>query len=328
MSNFLDNFLKPKLVDISEPEKNKLKIVIEPLEKGFGYTVGNALRRTMLAALPGSAIVEAKISGILHEFESKDGVYEDIMEILLNLSNVHFKLEKRESVELSLSKRGPCKIFASDFAIPEDIKIANPNFVIANIDHTGDINLNVKVLKGKGCKLVLDKNEFIKKKNDGWFHLDAFFSPVNKVSYKIENTKIKEKIDLDRLIIFVETNGTITAAEALHWSSKILIEQLTVFVKFDKKEIDEEKMMKDNINPELLKTVEQLELTVRSSNCLKSENIKYIGDLIQKTEAELLKTPNLGKKSLTEIKNLLLERGLTLGTRDESWIKFKNENKE
>lgn len=326
MSSFLDNFLKPKLVDISETEPNKIKIVIEPLEKGFGYTIGNALRRVMLSALPGSAITEARISGVLHEFALKDGVYEDIMDILLNLSNVHFKLENRDNAELSLNKKGPCQILASDFAVPEDIKIANPDFVIANIDYSGDLALDVKVLKSKGCRMIPNKSDSIKKRLEGWFPLDAFFSPVNKVSFKIENIKTKSKIDIDRLIIFVETNGTITATEALHWSSKILSEQLSVFIKFDKEEIDEQKILKESINPELFKTIESLELTVRSANCLKSENIKYIGDLIQKTESELLKTPNFGKKSLTEIKSILSNKGLELGTKDESWIKFKNEN--
>lgn len=328
MSNFLDNFLKPKLVDISETEPNKLKIVIEPLEKGFGHTIGNALRRVMLSALPGSAITEARISGVLHEFAIKDGMYEDVIDMLINLSNVHFKLEERDSAELSLSKKGPCKILASDFAVPDDIKIANPNFVIANIDYSGDLNLDVRVLKSKGCRLVLSKNNQIKKNLDGWFPLDAFFSPVNKVNFKIESTKTKSKIELDKLIIFVETNGTITASEALHWSSKILTEQLAVFIKFDKKEIEEQKTLKESINPELFKTVESLELTVRSANCLKSENIKYVGDLIQKTESELLKTPNFGKKSLSEIKDLLSSKGLSLGTKDDAWIKFKNENNE
>lgn len=326
MSDFLDDFLKPKLVNVVESNDNKIKIVIEPLERGFGHTLGNALRRIMLSSMPGAAVTEVKISGILHEFLGRDGVYEDIIDILLNLSGISFKLENKNYVELSLNKKGPCTVLASDFILSHGISIINPEHIIANIDASGDIGIDIRVVKSRGYKAILNKYDFDKKNFIGWLPINAFFSPINKVSYKIENTRVKNRTDLDRLIIFIETNGTISASEALHWSSKILSEQLSVFINFDKESVKEKKMIKDNINPELLKSVDSLELTVRSANCLKAENIHYIGDLIQKSEIELLKTPNLGKKSLTEIKEILSNKGLCLGIKDELWIKFKSEN--
>jgi len=327
MSDFLDSFLKPKLVDVVELESNKIKVVVEPLERGFGHTLGNALRRIMLSSMPGAAVVEARISGVLHEFLSKNGVYEDIMDLLLNLSGICFKLENRESVELSLSKKGPCKVFASDFVLPSDVKIINPKYVIANIDSSGDLGIDIRVLKDRGYKSVLHRYDYIKKDLIGWLPLDACFSPVNKVSYKVENTRVKNRTDLDKLIIFIETNGTITASEALHWSSKILSDQLSVFINFEREAVNDRQFVKDNINPELFKFVDSLELTVRSANCLKAENIHYIGDLVQKSEADLLKTPNLGKKSLMEIKDILHGKGLYLGYKDDSWLKFKDNDK-
>ena len=326
MSDFLNGFLKPKLVDVIELGDNKIEVTIEPLERGFGHTLGNALRRIMLSSMPGSAITEVKISGILHEFTAKNGVYEDIMDILLNLNNICFKLENKDYVELSLSKKGPCVVLASDFILPHGIKIINPDYVIANIDDSGELGIDIRVVKGRGYRTILNNQEIAKKDFIGWISLNTFFSPINRVSYKVENTRVKNRTDLDKLIISIETNGTISASEALHWSSKILSDQLAVFINFDKESVKDEQLVKESINPELLKSVDSLELTVRSANCLKAENIHYIGDLILKNESELLKTPNLGKKSLMEIKDILFKKGLHLGTKDSLWLKYKSEN--
>lgn len=326
MSDLLDNFLKPNVSEIVEFDLNRIKIVIEPLEKGFGYTLGCALRRVMLSSIPGAAVTEARITGILHEFTSKEGVREDIIDILLNLSEISFKLESRESVELSLSKKGPCTIIASDFTLPHDVKLINPDQVVANLDLNGNLNIDIRVLKRIGSRIVSNKNIYLDKKYAGWLSLDAFYSPINKVTYNVETTSTRTRSNLDKLTIIIETNGTIDALEILHWASRILVEQFSVFVLFDKKVIEEKKIIKEDVNPELVKFVDTLELTVRSTNCLRTEKVRYIGDLIQMSEADLLRMPNLGKKSLSEIKEVLKSKGLVLGTRDESWIKFKNEN--
>lgn len=323
MFNFINNFLKPKIVSIDEKDSSNITIVIEPLERGFGCTLGNALRRVLLSSMPGSAIVAAKIDGVLHEFMSKDGLYEDVIDFLLNLSGIHFKLENRDSVELSLSKMGPCCILAKDFILPHDVKIINQDYVLGNLDFEGKISLSVKVSNGMGYKSTFSKNMIIGNKPLGWIPLDASFSPVESVSYKVENARVVNRTDLDRLIISMSTNGTITVSEALHWASKILIEQFSVFVDINSDVTSKDTFVDEEINPDILKSIDILELTVRSNNCLKTENVNYIGDLIQKTELELLKTPNLGKKSLNEIKNILISKGFSLGTKIDNWEKIK-----
>jgi len=328
MFDFISSFLKPKLVDITERNKYDISIIIEPLERGFGYTLGNALRRVLLSSMPGCAVVEAKVSGILHEFASKSGVYEDIIDILLNLGGIQFILEGRDKVELYMEKKGNGIVLAKDFILPHDVKIVNPNYIIANIDSYGELGLGVRVIKGKGYKSIFNK-DLIKEKNfTGWLQLDASFSPINKVSYRVENTRVINRTDLDKLIIDIETNGTISGSEALHWAAKVLTEQLSVFIHFEASKKDKVLPEEKKINPELFKTVDNLELTVRSANCLKMENIYYIGDLVQKTEFELLKTPNLGKKSLSEIKNILALRKLELGMKIENWDKIKTAHKD
>jgi len=326
MYDILDNFLKPRVSEIDEIDLNNIKITIDPLEQGFGDTIGCALRRVMLSSIPGACIVEAKINGVLHEFSSKDGVREDIIDILLNLAGIHFRLDGRDQVELSLNKIGPCSVFASDFLLPHDVKLVNPDHFIASLDIDVNFTLEVRVLKGIGYSLVNEKTSYLSKKYTGWLSLDAFFSPVNKVSYYTETTSTKNRFNLDKLILCIETNGTVTALEILHYASRILVEQFSVFVLFDKKIVEEKKIIKNDINPELFKSVETLELTVRSANCLRAEKVRYIGDLVQMTEADLLRMPNLGKKSLNEIKEVLKIKGLFLGTKDESWTNFKNES--
>lgn len=323
MSNFIDDFLTPKLVDIKETDKDNITVVIEPLERGFGYTLGNALRRVLLSSMPGFAIVEAKISGVLHEFESKVGFYEDIIDILLNLSGIQFKVSGKDSVELVLHKSKVGQIVAGDFKLPNYVQILNPDYVLVNVNSTDDVQICVRVEKGRGYRSSFNKDLLKKEKLIGWIDLDASFSPINKVSYKVENTRVKNRTDLDRLILSISTNGTIGASEALHWAAKILSSQLCVFINLDCEDKNESVPVKKEVNPELLKSVDSLELTVRSANCLKAENIYYIGDLVQKSETELLKAPNLGRKSLTEIKDILLSKGLSLDSKNEQWNKIK-----
>ncbi len=327
MSSFFDDFLKPKIVDIKDLSNNDISVIIEPLERGFGHTIGTALRRVLLSSIPGYTVTEAKLSGVLHEFMVKDGIYDDVMDIMVKLSGICFKINNKDSVELSLSKKGPCDIFASDFVLPSDVSIINPNYFITTVNSSGDLSIDIKVNRGRGYVSSSEKFDFNKSDFSGWLRLDSSFSPVNRVSYDVENIRYKDRSDLDRLIINISTNGTISAVEALHWAAKILSDQLSVFISFEKEKVDVKSSVKDKINSELFKTVDNLELTVRSANCLKAENIYYIGDLVQKSEAELLKTPNLGKKSLAEIKHVLYERGLSLGCKDSNWLKILEEYK-
>jgi len=318
MLNFINKFLKPKSIKTYETDKDNIKVVIEPLEKGLGHTLGHALRRILLSSIPGYAIIGAKISGILHEFLSKEGVYEDIVDILLNLSEISFKVNRNiNSIELNLNKKGPCIIYAKDFIAPNYVKILNPNHVIANINSDGNLGIDVYVIRSIGHKLFNNKSFSSKKDLNKWLYVDAFFSPVKRVSYTVENTRIKNKTDLDRLVISLKTNGSISASNALHWSAKILSKQLSIFSAFNIEKPKKIKQLKHGKNYNLFKPIESLNLTVRSTNCLKSENIHYIGDLIKKTEIELLKMPNLGKKSLMEIKNILSTKGLKLSDKKE-----------
>lgn len=330
MGAFFDDFLKPKIVEVKEVSSNDIVVVIEPLERGFGHTIGTALRRVMLSSMPGYSVTEAKLSGVLHEFISKDGVYDDVMDILLRLGNIYFKSDDKDYFELSLNKKGPCDILASDFVLPSGIEIINPNYLITSIDASGDLGIDIKVRKGRGY--ISSSDKFVNSNNflSGWLKLDASFTPINSITYDVENFRSNDRGDLDKLILYITTNGTITALDALHFASKILCDQFSVFISFEKEKIDTKSSVRDKINPELFKTVDDLELTVRSANCLKAENIHYIGDLIQRSESELLKTPNLGKKSLAEIKHLLNERDLSLGCKDINWSKileeYKNDN--
>lgn len=330
MTDFLDNFLKPSIIEVKDLDINNIVVIIEPLERGFGHTIGTALRRVMLSFMPGCAVVEARISGVLHEFITKDGVYDDVMDILLKLNGIYFKLLDKDYVELSLNKKGPCDVLASDFVLPDGVEIVNPNYVITSIDSSGDLGIDIKVAKSIGCVSSNEIVTFEKAELSGWLKLDAFFSPINSFSYSVENVRIKGRDDLDKLILNINTNGTINALDALHLAAKILSDQLSIFIKIEKEKIDVKESVKSQINSELFKSVDSLDLTVRSANCLKAENIYYIGDLIQRSEVELLKTPNLGKKSLAEIKYILHERGLSLGCKDINWIKiledYKNEN--
>ncbi|MEY4121570.1 MAG: polymerase alpha subunit [Pseudomonadota bacterium] len=318
------NLLKPKNIHVEQLGHNRAKVTLEPFERGYGHTLGNALRRVLLSSMVGYAVTEVTIAGVVHEYSSIDGVQEDVVNILLNLKGVVFKLHNRDEVTLSLRKDGEGAVTAADIQTPHDVEIINPEHVIANLSQGGKIDIQLKVETGRGyVPGTVRRYGEEPSKSIGRIVLDASFSPVSRVSYSVENARVEQRTDLDRLVMEIETNGAITAEDAVRASSKILVEQLAVFAQLEGDQINslmaEAPRGNQQFDPILLRPVDELELTVRSANCLKAENIYYIGDLIQRTENELLKTPNLGRKSLNEIKEVLASRGLTLGMKLESW---------
>ncbi|MBK6868142.1 MAG: DNA-directed RNA polymerase subunit alpha [Burkholderiales bacterium] len=317
--------LKPKAIKVEPLADNKAEVTLEPFERGYGHTLGNALRRVLLSSMIGYAPTEVTIAGVLHEYSSIDGVQEDVVNILLNLKGVVFKLHNRDEVTLSLRKDGEGVVTAADIQTPHDVEVINPEHVIANLSQGGKLDMQIKVEKGRGyVPGTLRRYADEPTKSIGRIVLDASFSPIKRVSYAVENARVEQRTDLDKLVMEIETNGTITAEDAVRASAKILVEQLAVFAQLEGSELAafSEPAQRGGVasfDPILLRPVDELELTVRSANCLKAENIYYIGDLIQRTENELLKTPNLGRKSLNEIKEVLASRGLTLGMRLENW---------
>ncbi|MES2414072.1 MAG: DNA-directed RNA polymerase subunit alpha [Pseudomonadota bacterium] len=318
------NLLKPKTINVEQLSANRAKVTLEPFERGYGHTLGNALRRVLLSSMVGHAATEVTIAGVLHEYSSIDGVQEDVVNILLNLKGVVFKLHNRDEVTLSLRKDGAGPVTAADIQTPHDVEIINPEHVIVNLSHGGKIDMQIKVENGRGyvpgtVRRYGDEST----KSIGRIVLDASFSPVKRVSYTVESARVEQRTDLDKLVLEIETNGAVSAEDAVRASAKILVEQLAVFAQLEGNELaafdTPVQRSSQQFDPILLRPVDELELTVRSANCLKAENIYYIGDLIQRTENELLKTPNLGRKSLNEIKEVLASRGLTLGMRLESW---------
>lgn len=312
-------FLKPRIVDVQNISPLHAKVTMEPFERGYGHTLGNALRRVLLSSMPGYAPTEVKISGVLHEYSTLDGVQEDVVDILLNLKGVVLKLHNREDALLSLRKEGEGVVTAGDIEVSHDVEIINPDHVVAHLAAGGKIDMQLKVEHGRGyvpaTSRITDKDS----RSIGSIMLDASFSPVRRVSYAVESARVEQRTDLDKLIIDIETNGTIDPEEAIRRAGAILKDQLSVFVDLQGQEEGQQKQVETQFDPILLRPVDELELTVRSANCLKAENIHYIGDLVQKTEVELLRTPNLGKKSLTEIKEVLESHGLTLGMRLDNW---------
>ena len=316
----LTDFLTPQVIHVDELDKYHSRVVLEPLERGFGHTLGNALRRILLSSMPGCAVEEVQINGVVHEYSTIEGVREDVIEILLNLKMVAVVLNGKDEAVLSLSKKGSGIVTAGDITEDHDVEIINSDHVIANLNDKGELNMHLTVRKGRGY-LAADNRvaEDDETRTVGKLLLDASYSPVVRMSYSVENARVEQRTDLDKLIIDLETNGTIDPEEAIRCAATILQHQLNVFVDLQSEIIAEPEEREDEIDPILLRPVDDLELTVRSANCLKAEDIYYIGDLIQRTEVELLKTPNLGKKSLTEIKDVLATRGLSLGLRLENW---------
>jgi DNA-directed RNA polymerase subunit alpha len=316
----VNEFLKPRIVDVQAANDRKARVTLEPLERGFGHTLGNALRRILLSSMPGSAIVNAEIDGVLHEYSTMEGVQEDVIDILLNLKKVALRMHNRDEATLTLSKKGPGPVTAGDIKADHDIEIINPDFVIANLTKAGELNMTLKVAKGRGYQPATRRDsEDEEGRPIGSLQLDASFSPVSRVSYNVDRARVEQRTDLDKLIIDIETNGTVDPEQAIRHAATILQDQLSAFVDLQASAQEATAAPEAEVDPVLLRPVDDLELTVRSANCLKAESIYYIGDLIQRTEVELLKTPNLGKKSLTEIKDVLATRGLSLGMRLENW---------
>jgi DNA-directed RNA polymerase subunit alpha len=311
--------LKPRHVKVDTINDYRAKVAIEPLERGFGHTLGNALRRVLLSSIPGSAIVEAEIEGVLHEYTTIEGVQEDVIEILLNLKGVGIRMHARDEATLSLYKKGPGVVTAGDIALDHDVEIVNPEHVIAHLTKDGELDMRLRVVKGRGYEPATQRKSGEEDRPIGNLQLDASFSPIHRVAYTVESARVEQRTDLDRLVVDIETNGTVDSEEAIRQAARIVQEQLSVFVNLEGEAGEQPKEPETEIDPILLRPVDDLELTVRSANCLKAENIYYIGDLIQRTEVELLKTPNLGKKSLTEIKDVLASYGLSLGMRLENW---------
>lgn len=321
MQGSVTEFLKPHLVNIEQISSTHAKVTLEPLERGFGHTLGNALRRILLSSMPGCAVTEVEIDGVLHEYSSKEGVQEDILEVLLNLKGLAVKVQNKDDIILTLTKSGIGPVTAADITHDGDVEIVNPDHVICNLtDKNASISMRIRVQRGRGyvpasARAHLQDDE----RPIGRLLVDARFSPVDRIAYNVEAARVEQRTDLDKLIIEMETNGTLDPEEAIRRAATILAEQLAAFVDLRDVRQPEIKEEKPEFDPILLRPVDDLELTVRSANCLKAETIHYIGDLVQRTEVELLKTPNLGKKSLTEIKDVLASRGLSLGMRLENW---------
>lgn len=342
--------LKPRLVEVESLGPSHARVVMEPFERGYGHTLGNALRRVLLSSMVGYAPTEVQIAGVVHEYSTVDGLREDVVDLLLNLKGVVFKLNSRNEVFLTLRKETPGPVLASDIELPHDVELINPDHVLATLTDGGKLDMQIKVEKGRGY-VPGTMRALGDTKTIGRIVLDASFSPVRRVSYAVESARVEQRTDLDRLLIDIETNGAIAPDEAVRQSASILVEQLRVFASVEDSDavIDFGGAVTGgaiqgaaqggagtfpdtivvpggnaggaptSVDPILLRPVDDLELTVRSANCLKAENIYYIGDLIQRTENELLKTPNLGRKSLNEIKEVLASRGLTLGMRLDDW---------
>jgi DNA-directed RNA polymerase subunit alpha len=292
---------------------------MEPFERGYGHTLGNALRRVLLSSMPGYAPTEVQIAGVVHEYSTLDGVREDIVDILLNLKGIVFRLHNRGEALLTLKKSGEGAVTAGDIEASHDVEVVNPGHVIAHLSAGGKLEMQIKVENGRGY--VPGNMRYLPEetKGIGRIVMDASFSPVRRVSYSVESARVEQRTDLDKLILDIETNGAIEPEEAVRYSARILVDQLSVFAQLEGTALPAEAPKSPQVDPILLRPVDDLELTVRSANCLKAENIYYIGDLIQRTETELLKTPNLGRKSLNEIKEVLASRGLTLGMKLENW---------
>jgi len=320
MQRSANEFLTPKNIDVQELSSTRAKVTLEPLERGFGHTLGSALRRILLSSLPGAAISEVEIEGDLHEYSVLEGVQEDVLNILLNLKGVAIRLFDREEATLTLSKSGSGVITAADIQLDHGVEITNPDHVIATLGASGSLNMTLHITMGRGYVPAISRHTGDEEsKAIGKLQLDASYSPVLRVAYVVDNARVEQRTDLDKLILDLETNGTVEPEEAIRRASTILQQQLAAFVDLDNEVVAEPEVEEDLIDPILLRPVDDLELTVRSANCLKAENIYYIGDLIQRTEVELLKTPNLGKKSLTEIKDVLASKGLSLGMVLENW---------
>ena len=316
--DIIKDFLTPTEIVVEESGPTRSKIVLEPLEQGFGHTLGNALRRIILSSMPGTAVSEVKIDGVLHEYSTIEGVQEDVIDILLNLKDLSVRLTEVEDAELTVSKSGSGTVTAADIDLPNGVEIINPDHHIATLNDEGSINMTMKVTRGRGFVPVKPLSED-EGQETGLLRLDATYSPIRRVTYQVDNARVEQRTNLDRLTVDIDTDGTLEAEEILRISATILQHQLSAFAELGRLEEVIEEKEEAKIDPIMLRPVDELELTVRSANCLKAENIHYIGDLVTRMESDLLRTPNLGKKSLNEIKEVLLSRGLSLGLIPDNW---------
>ena len=313
-------FLRPRLVEAKTIDNQNSRITIEPLERGFGHTLGNALRRIMLSSMPGCAVTEVRIEGVLHEYSTLEGVQEDVIDILMNLKSLSVIMHTRNEAVLTLRKKGPGAATAADIELVDDVEVVNPDHHIATLSKDAELDMELTIRRGRGYETVESRlKETDESRAVGVIHLDASYSPISKIAYSVEDARVEQLTDLDRLVLDIQSNGSIDPEAAVRRAATILHDQISVFVNLEESMVQNQVESEPEIDPALLKPVDDLELTVRSANCLKAENIYYIGDLVQHTETELLKTPNLGKKSLTEIKDVLAQRNLTLGVKLENW---------
>lgn len=320
MQDVYKTFLTPNVIQVQNISSSHHRVVLEPFERGFGHTLGNALRRILLSSMPGAAVVEAEIEKVKHEYSTLPGVREDVVDILLNLKGLAIRMSDVTEVTLSLKKKGPCVVKASDISLENGVEIINPDHVIAHLTEEGELSMKLKVMMGRGYQPASIREQIYQESRPiGMLLLDATFSPVTRVAYQVENARVENRTDLDKLVIDIETNGTLDPEDAIRYSASILQQQLASFVDLQHEITARPRQNKNHLDPLLLRPVDDLELTVRAANCLKAENIYYIGDLVQRSEYDLLKTPNLGKKSLLEIKSVLAQRGFSLGMHIESW---------
>lgn len=312
--------IKPNKVNIKagKDATKQAGFTVEPLERGFGHTMGNALRRILLSSLQGSAITQIKIDGVLHEFSSIEGVQEDVAEIILNIKSLAIRSHVEEAKTVTIKAKGPAVVTAGDIDTGADIEVIDPTHVIAHLSEGATLNMELVVNTGKGYSPAAEN--LTEDKEIGVIPVDAVFSPIRRVSFKVSDARVGQATDYDKLSMDIESNGVVSPEDALAYAARILQDQLSLFINFE--EVVEETTVKEeelDINPNLLMKVDELELSVRSANCLKNENLVYIGDLVQKTEGEMLKTPNFGRKSLNEIRDVLMQMGLGLGMRLENW---------
>ncbi|MCC6596409.1 MAG: DNA-directed RNA polymerase subunit alpha [Rhodanobacteraceae bacterium] len=320
MAGTSTNVLRPRGIRVERAGNGVAKVFAEPLERGFGHTLGNALRRVLLSSIPGCAITEVEIDGVLHEYTTLEGLQEDVIEVLLNLKDVAIRMHGVDETMLTLSKKGKGVVTAADITVDHSVEIVNPDHVICHLTKDIALNMRLKVVRGVGYQPATARRHPDEEASPiGRLQLDASFSPVRRVAYNVENARLEQRTNLDKLVLDLETKGAIEPEAAVHKAAEILQDQISVFGEFARRESVDTKADKGGVDPVLLRPIDDLELTVRSANCLKAESIYYIGDLVQKTEVELLKTPNLGKKSLTEIKDVLYQRGLQLGMKLDNW---------
>ena len=314
-----DTFLTPRIINVENISPLHAKVTMEPFERGYGHTLGNAIRRVLLSSMPGFAPTEVQISGVVHEYSALDGVEEDVVDILLNLKGIVLKLHNATEAVLILKKNGEGVATAGDIEVGHDVEIINPEHVIAHLTAGGKIDMQIKIEMGRGYVPGTAREADKTSSTVGGIFLDASFSPVRRVSYLVESARVEQRTDLDKLVMDIETNGVVDPEEAIRYAARVLVEQLSVFADLKGTPLPVEQPEAPQIDPRLLRPVDDLELTVRSANCLKAESIYYIGDLIQRNESDLLKAPNLGRKSLNEIKDILATKGLSLGMKVENW---------